>query len=408
MIFSVSIKTKYLLLLSAILGCSSVTARYVPTPPPSYAYVANNASNTLSVINLSNNQFHSNITVGKNPQGMAVSYSDSPYSNPYFVCVANTGDNTISYINTTSNTVVATVTNALINYGYNVLNQPISIALGFGPVLIVVNNISGGFNPNILILSADPTSLGFRETPLLGSTAINAKPVLVLTAPIPISISSGAYDAFYVLFDDNTLRKYSYTFGYIITEVNSASLPSGNTNPKYAAFTPNGQYIYVVNTNSGAGTINVYDIATDAFLPDTFNVSGGGPGGGIAMQGNYAYITSGSLSNPNLTIINTATISDAGTASIGDGYGSIAINSVTTKGITVNTAYIANPSFTNQNYIGLSTISSGTSFSSVQSLSTPVSDPISIVLAPVMLSSPGSCKGFIKQITPANPKLRMF
>jgi YVTN family beta-propeller protein len=404
MVFSVHKKIKPLLLLVAILGCSSVIARIAPPPSPSYAYIANNASNTLSVINLSNNQSRS-ITVGKNPQGMAVSYSDFPYNDPYFVYVANTGDNSISYINTTSNTVVATVNNTSI--GYNALNQPISVALGFGPVLIVVNNISSMFNPNILILTSDPTNLIFGENPLLASTAINATPVTVLTAPLPISTSSRAYQAFYVIFNDNTLRKYFFTFGGIL-EVNSASLPGGNTNPKYAAFTPNGQYIYVVNTNSGAGTINVYDIAAEAFLPDTFNVSGGGPGGGIGMQGNYAYITSGSLSNPNLTIINTATISDAGTASIGDGYGSIAINSVTTKGVTVNTAYIANPGFTNQNYIGISTISSGTSFSPLQSLSTPVLDPISIVLAPVALSSPSSCNGITKQITPANPKLRMF
>jgi len=69
----------------------------------SFAYVANNGSNNVSVINTATNTVAATVPVGSLPGGIAVT------PDGYFVYVSNFGSNSVSVINTTTNAVVATV-----------------------------------------------------------------------------------------------------------------------------------------------------------------------------------------------------------------------------------------------------------------------------------------------------------
>src|SRR3972149_5843437 len=67
------------------------------------AYITNNGSSSVSVINVATNTVSATITVGNEPWGVAVSPDGSK------VYVANYSGNTVSVINTATNTVTATI-----------------------------------------------------------------------------------------------------------------------------------------------------------------------------------------------------------------------------------------------------------------------------------------------------------
>jgi YVTN family beta-propeller protein len=77
------------------------------TPDGNYAYVVNSTfagtSGTVSVIQISNNTVVATITVGNSPVAIAI----TPDGN--YAYVTNTGDRTVSVIRTSDNIVVATV-----------------------------------------------------------------------------------------------------------------------------------------------------------------------------------------------------------------------------------------------------------------------------------------------------------
>jgi YVTN family beta-propeller protein len=70
----------------------------------SYAYVTNNADNTVSVINVTTNLVVKTIPVGSMPYGVAVNQAGTA------AYVTNSGTNTVSVISTATNAVTATIT----------------------------------------------------------------------------------------------------------------------------------------------------------------------------------------------------------------------------------------------------------------------------------------------------------
>jgi YVTN family beta-propeller protein len=75
-----------------------------PAEAAPFAYVANESSNTVSVIDTATNAVVATVTVGGLPLGVAVT-PDGKHA-----YVANRANGTVSVIDTASNTVVATVT----------------------------------------------------------------------------------------------------------------------------------------------------------------------------------------------------------------------------------------------------------------------------------------------------------
>ena len=83
------------------------------------AYISNQGSNSVSVINTATNAVVATVGVGTNPSGVAVTPDGTR------AYVANTGSNSVSVINTATNAVVATVA---------VGNLPIAFGKFIGPV----------------------------------------------------------------------------------------------------------------------------------------------------------------------------------------------------------------------------------------------------------------------------------
>ncbi len=84
------------------------TVSVVPkgSPAPSYAFITNLNSNTVSVINTGNNTVTATVPVGKSPYGVAV----SPDGTKVYVTNANYGyRGTVSVIDTATNKITATV-----------------------------------------------------------------------------------------------------------------------------------------------------------------------------------------------------------------------------------------------------------------------------------------------------------
>jgi YVTN family beta-propeller protein len=73
------------------------------TPDGAFAYTANSAADSVSVIDTATNKVTGNITVGSTPHGVAITPDGA------FAYVTNEISNTVSVIDTTTNKVVDTV-----------------------------------------------------------------------------------------------------------------------------------------------------------------------------------------------------------------------------------------------------------------------------------------------------------
>src|SRR6202162_634902 len=89
-----------------LLSLSAVLSLLLPTPAAHatpFAYVTNNGSNNVSVLDTTSNIVTAPGAVGPNPTGVAVHPAGTR------VYVANQAGNTVSVLDTASNTVTATV-----------------------------------------------------------------------------------------------------------------------------------------------------------------------------------------------------------------------------------------------------------------------------------------------------------
>jgi YVTN family beta-propeller protein len=100
---------KPFIVISTILSLLSITAA-CPTLAAPFAYVANNVSNTVSVIDTATNTVKATIPVGQNPSGVAVHPDGSK------VFVLNHVSDTISVIGTLENAVIHTLTDTAPRY----------------------------------------------------------------------------------------------------------------------------------------------------------------------------------------------------------------------------------------------------------------------------------------------------
>ena len=85
------------------------------------AYISNQTSNSVSVINTATNAVVATVVVGTNPFGVAV----TPDGTRAYVANTSSSSNSVSVINTATNTVVATVA---------VGNNPTALGNFIGPV----------------------------------------------------------------------------------------------------------------------------------------------------------------------------------------------------------------------------------------------------------------------------------
>src|SRR5438445_272647 len=142
-----------------------------------FAYIANDLSNDVSVLDIATNSVVATVPVGQLAQGVAVTPDGSR------VYVTNTADNTVSVIATATNTVVATVPVgdrpigvvvtpkrsrvyvANINSStVSVINPSTNLAVAALPVGLVAQSAAVGLHPQGLAVTHDGKSVYVANT----------------------------------------------------------------------------------------------------------------------------------------------------------------------------------------------------------------------------------------------------
>lgn len=244
-----------------------------------YAYVANNAANTVTVINTSTGLVVKTIAVGTNPWGVAVNQMGT------LAYVTNLGSNNVSVISTSTNAVTATVA---------VQSNPAGIAFSPSGKAAYVANYGSG-------------SVSVINTATLTVT----KTVPVQTNPSGVAVTPNGTFVYIVNSGSGSVSVIS-----TLTNMVVATIPVG-ANPAWAAISPDGSTAYVTNHNSN--TISVIQTANNAVV-NTINVSAGPYGDAVSPDGHSLYVANYNGGAGNLlTVIDTGTQTVAATIVVGTG-----------------------------------------------------------------------------------------
>jgi len=283
--------------LRALIGCAAFAMLGVGSAQAApFAYVANHADGTVSVLDASTHASVATLTVGTRPIGVALVGTK--------VYVANFGDGTVSVIDTTTNTVGAT---------------PITV----------------GSKPELLVPSPDGKSVYVAN---LGESTVSIVDTASGTAANKITLSSGSYPVG-VAVSPSGNRLYVTDARQAKLMVVDAVAKSVTTNvnvginPLGVVVNPAGTFAYV--TNFGSDSVSVVDTNTNAVVA-TVAVGSGPDGIAINNAGTYVYVAN-SLSN-TVSVISTANNTVVAAMPVGVGPIGIALDSDNTYAYVANSA----------------------------------------------------------------------
>jgi len=309
------------------------TINVVPkgSPAPSYAFVTNLNSNTVSVINTGNNTLTATVPVGTEPFGVAV----SPDGTTVYVTNTKYGDKgTVSVINTAINKVTATVD---VGYKYS----PCGVAVtpdgkklyvadrdikGVSVIDTSTNTITAtvsvGVNPLGVAITPDGTKVYVTNlnsnTVSVIDTSTNTviKTIEVGPGPYGVTVNQAGKELYVTNCESNTIS-------IIDTGSNTvaATVPVGEW-PMGVAVTPDGRKVYVVN--EGSNNVSVIGTATNTVIA-TVKVGKNPYGIAVTPDGTKVYVANSGddddLGN-TASVIDTTT--DKVTATVNTGFSPIA------------------------------------------------------------------------------------
>ncbi|HVL06270.1 MAG TPA: beta-propeller fold lactonase family protein [Acidimicrobiales bacterium] len=252
-------------------GPSGVAAR----PDGSRVYVANATDDTISVIDTATNTVVATVAVGDAPVGVAVRPDGSR------VYVTNADGNTVSVIDTATNTVVATVA---------VGDHPTGVAVGPDGSRVYVTNYGG-----------DTVSVIDTATNTVVAT------VPVGDAPRDVAVSPDGSRAYVTNFADDTVSVIDTATNTVVATVAVGDLPDG------VAVSPDGSRVYVAN--QVAGTVSVINTATNTVVA-TVAVGHIVEGVAVSPDGSRVYVTN--AADDTVSVIDTATNTVVATLAVGD------------------------------------------------------------------------------------------
>ena len=262
------------------------------TPDGRYAYVTNNGSGTISVIDTASHTAVGSINVAQGPIGVAANPNASlVYATSPGTIFSNFNGNTLSVINKTTNALVG------------------SLTPGMGPIGVA-------FTPDgaqAYVANSGSNSVSVINT----ATNVVALSIPVGNSPTGVAITpNGQY--VYITNQNQNNGGLPGTVSVINTATKGValSIPVGNS-PTGVAITPNGQYVYVTNMNNnngGAGTVSVISTATNTVV-GTITVGQSPIGVSVTPDGKYVYVSNsniGSIGNNGplvgiVSVISTAT-----------------------------------------------------------------------------------------------------
>jgi YVTN family beta-propeller protein len=303
-----SVKGNYTvnLTVSNVNGTNSKTAEITPYSRP-YAYIPNQVSNNVSVIDTSNNRVVASVNVGSYPYGVAVNQNGTK------VYVTNQGSYTVSVINTTTNTVSATVTGFYYPQGVAVRpdGKKVYVANYFGKNVSVIDTATntitatvkvGDFPNGIAVNSAGTkvyvTNQGNNNISVIDtSNNTVVASVNVEGSPYGVAVSPDGTKVYAALYANGKVSVIDTSNNTVVASVNVGSTlynlavnpegtkvyvacwltdkvsvidTSNNTvvalvnavnSPYGIAVNPKGTKVYVANYNSN--TVSVIDTATN-------------------------------------------------------------------------------------------------------------------------------------------------
>jgi 40-residue YVTN family beta-propeller repeat len=284
-----------------------------------YAYVPNEKSNTVSIINTTTNTVISTLPVKNAPDGVAVNYDGTRV---YVTNFGNDSDlgNTISIINTDSDKVIT----MLVGAGNGI--KPFGVAITPDETLYVtnyltnnvyaINPITNYCSPPIQVGSGP---LGVAITPngkwvyVANSGSNNVSVIDTANKTVIDTVNVGLHP-YGVAVDYNGTKVYvtnqnSHNVSVIDTATNTVTATVNVTNhPKGITVNPNNKWIYVANCCQYVGTVSVINTTTNT-VTKNISVDESPCGVAVTHDGKWVYVTtSGSENDPgSISIINTTT-----------------------------------------------------------------------------------------------------
>jgi YVTN family beta-propeller protein/uncharacterized repeat protein (TIGR03803 family) len=293
-----------------------------------FAYVANNASDTVSVINIPTGQVLNSILVGSGPWGTAISPDQTQ------IYITNNQGNNVSVISAASGSVVATI--PVQSSPFGVIFTPdgtgVYVVNGSSNTVSVINPATQTVVATVPVQSSPvgvamaPTSNGtFAYVTNSASNTVSVIAVATNTVVQTIPVGTGPR---WVTVSPNSALAYVENAGSNNVSVISvasnkvtATIPVG-TSPFGAAFTPDNSTVYVAN--SGSNNVSVIDtqsgtvIGTIAGFNSPVQVA-------LTMDGSSAYVTN--LNANTVSVIATASNTIVGTVQVGNAPTGVAIAS---------------------------------------------------------------------------------
>jgi YVTN family beta-propeller protein len=288
-----------------------------------YAYVANIAANTVSVINTTNNTVVKTIPVGDGPWGVAVNQAGS------YAYVVNNHDtpsgDSVSVIGTATNTVVATIKVGSVPFGiafapngktaYVANGNSNSVSVINAGTKIVTATVAVQNDPIGLAVMPNDTFV-YVANNVSGSVSVISTLTNAVVATIPVgsnpigvAISPDASTAYVTNSGSNTISVIQTGNNTVVNTINVSPGPFG------AAVSPDGHWLYVANSNGNKGNlVTVIDTASQTIKATV--VAGTGPEHvAFSEDSAFAYVTN--ITSNNVTVINTASRTVVNTISVG-------------------------------------------------------------------------------------------
>jgi YVTN family beta-propeller protein len=320
---------------SLAVGIYSITAVYSgdstfsPSTSPSetlaitqtgpFAYVANNTSDTVSVINIPTGQVSDSILVGSGPWGTAISPDQTQ------VYVTNNQGNSVSVINAASGGVVATipVQSSPLGVSFTPDGKEVFVVNGSSNTVSVINPATQTVITTVPVQNSPvgvamaPTSNGtFAYVTNSASNTVSViaessnavvQTIPVGTGPRWVTVSPNSALAYVENAGSNNVSVIS-----VATNKVTATIPVG-TSPFGAAFTPDNSTVYVAN--SGSNNVSVIDTQSGTVIG---SIAGFSNPVQVALttDGSSAYVTNQSANT--VSVIATASNTITGTVQVGD------------------------------------------------------------------------------------------
>ena len=281
-----------------------------------FAYIANFASNTVSVIDRSTNMVITTIPVGNGPYGVSVTPDGSK------VYVTNFFGSSVSVISTAANTVIATIPTPFINprgivvtpdgsrvyFVYEGSDGVTVISTSTNTVLTTIAGAEGyeiACSPDgTKVYTSNPSNSKVDVINTATNTVITSIPVA--NVPNGIVVSPDGSRIYVDLFSGNSVAVIDAVTNTVIANVVVGFNPWG------ISASPDGSKLYV--SNGGSNSVSVINTATN-IVSATITGFNSPRGVSFTPDGSFAYVASQGANSVH--VINTTTNAIVSTVTVG-------------------------------------------------------------------------------------------